>query len=235
LNQYAKWCQSFDLQPTTSEAVEQYILHLFERRATPSVINTFRAALNYWCEINNHQSLLSKLAQREINAAKKLINHQPKKQWLSSQEFITLCNSIHASATFKIMFILSFYQLLRIADLLNLKTQDFDFTKEQLTIVYSKRQDLPRQIPLNKTVVRFVQPFVSRVNGPLFNNFSQALCNQELRRVCTAHGLRHDYTWHVFRHSGATYYAKNGVPFDRIKQIGRWLSTSSCQGYIHLD
>ena len=55
----------------------------------------------------------------------------------------------------------------------------------------------------------------------------------ELKHFSSLIGINKDYTWHSFRHGGASQAAAGGVPDRLFKKHGRWRSEKAKDGYVH--
>jgi integrase len=141
----------------------------------------------------------------------------------------TFLGSTVTTTELKIMMILSWFQLLRVSELLQLHSSDFNITNNTLTIKRAKRQPNPTTIKLHPHAQ---QAFIAlNRSGPLFAHRSNAWCNQQLSQL--SRSLRTpDFTWHAFRHGGATSLKKQGVHIDDIAAIGRWKS-NAILNYLH--
>lgn len=127
------------------------------------------------------------------------------------------------------MICFSWFQLLRVSELLRLSSSDFDLRNNSLTVQPTKRQPRAVKVPLNTNCsIMFKQ--LNR-SGPLFAHRSQAWCNKQLKLLAANLGTP-PYTWHAFRHGAATDLRNQGHSTSAIAALGRW-SSNAILNYLH--
>ena len=144
----------------------------------------------------------------------------------------------HAVAT-----LLGFDCLLRVGELVNIRTQDFADAKDARVGVKSidmtlrlpvtktgKNQWVVVQDPAVKSLVRVL--LASTPSDSRLFSFSAASFRRRFKNACAALGLSSSYVPHSLRHGGATRCHLQSMRVEDILIRGRWASTKSARRYI---
>ena len=215
------------LHPTT---VEHYIFYLHSIDSKKSTFNTFTAMINMLIELYNIASPITPLIRRAIKGSLALSQHQAQQRWFLPEHILPIINNTSVELPFRFAIATSWFQLLRISEVLRLNTFDFDLPNNKIIVRPSKRSNSPIECQLHPTVKRLFKQLKPQTT--IFPNAKPYQFNNRLKSICIKYKLP-VYTWHALRHGGATAYSKKGIPKDDLMKIGRWKSVSAMQLYIH--
>lgn len=124
----------------------------------------------------------------------------------------------------KAAFVLGFYQVMRLQEVLNLKQEDIDQERGFLHLIQAKGKK-DRDVPIQKPVLKFLKYF------PL--NFGK----RTLQRETTKWGkkiLGKHLTFHMLRHSGSTYMLERGVDIRYVQALLGHSNITTTQIYTHV-
>lgn len=153
---------------------------------------------------------------------------------ITHEEFLKLVNNIDVKKNIKrrCIYILAFYQCLRISEVLKLNKEDYDENTKLLHIRQAKRKK-DRKIPISPNCTKCIKhlPLGSKNAKDKGKRALQIALKKDAIRI-----LNKDIHPHTLRHSGATYYL-NSKKWD-IRQLQRFLGHTDIkitQIYTHVN
>jgi len=151
---------------------------------------------------------------------------------ITEEELIKIVNDPKTKKKNKAIYLLCFYEALRISELVKLNKEDYDPNTKLLHIIQSKRAK-DRRIPINPNCVKLIK-FL-----PLRSDKAKDRGIRAIQYAFKKDGIRvlnKDLHPHTLRHSGATYYL-NVKKWD-IRQVQVFLGHSDIkitQIYTHVN
>jgi len=197
-------------------------------------------------ETNLSDSELSMVAAIDIpKKVRGKLNKKPETiSFYEVQEIYKILNKEH----YKIMLILSYRCALRISELFNIKSNDFNWknwksNQEQNGLLRVDGKGKKRDTILVKPhTMEMVQDFINKnydpemfdPNEPLFNSLGQNAWRENLANA-SKKAIGRKINPHLLRHSYATYLLESGWDIRRIQIFLRHQDISSTQIYAHVS
>jgi integrase len=133
------------------------------------------------------------------------------------------------------LLVLSFFTLVRPAEILNMRWRHVFFAQKYIWLPWSKTdpEGDGTYVSLLPPALQALDALYSssrRPPGP--DSFIFPITASSLASKCERLHLP-TYTWYHLKHGGATYLALLGWPIPRIMLHGRWKVERSARGYIH--
>jgi excisionase family DNA binding protein len=158
-----------------------------------------------------------------------------RKRILSEDEEVRLLES--AESYLKPLLLVALYTGMRKGEIFNLKWQDVDFEKREITVTKSK-SGKQRRIPINtvlfnllyahkvqngKSEYVFTNPKTGKPYSDIKKSFSSALEEAGIE----------DFHFHDLRHTFASRLVRNGVDLNTVKELMGHYSITTTQRYLH--
>lgn len=148
---------------------------------------------------------------------------------VSHKEFLALIKGISYSdktkeKQIKAAFVAGFYQLMRISEVLYLDQKQIDNERGFLHLIQAKGKK-DRDVPIQKPVVKFLKFFPMKCS------------RRTLQRDITMWGkkiLNKHITFHMLRHSGATFMLENGVDLRYVQALLGHSRITTTEIYTHV-
>ena len=160
---------------------------------------------------------------------------------LTKEEVFKLINAINTKKS-KLMVSLMYACGMRVSELINLKTQDFDFNEGIGHIIQGKgRKDRIFNIPesLRKDLIKQAKKQKLKNQIYLFTGPKGKLSSRNLQKIVSRSakraGIKKDVHCHTLRHSFATHLLENNVDIRKIQELLGHASLSTTQIYTHIS
>jgi integrase len=190
--------------------------------------------------MNNIKFQFSKLSSLGLRAYKRLYLRQKPNIWMPVEHLVQIMGTFQeVQLQYYCLLCISFYTLVRPAEILFLKWKHIDFNNKFVTLPWSKNDQFG-----DGTYVSLLPPALSAFRrlanaydgmpppNALIFPIKQDTLNGWLAAKCAQLGLPH-YTWYALKHGGATYLALTGWNYRQIMNHGRWKCKASAKVYIH--
>lgn len=150
---------------------------------------------------------------------------------ISHKEFLEIIKNIKYKSSIKerkmkSAFCMGFYQAMRISEVLKLDLKDIDKERGYIHLLQAKGKK-DRDVPIQKPVWKFLKYF------PLGKGFSRRTLQREIekwgRKV-----LDKKLTFHMLRHSGATFYSTSGMDMRHLQALLGHSRVSTTEIYTHI-
>jgi len=148
---------------------------------------------------------------------------------ISHQQFLEIMSKIkyknkNKERKIKAGFVLGFYQLLRVAEVSNLKKEDVDEERGFIHVIQGKGKkdaDIPIQEPTKKFLKYLPVDYSVRTLQREFNMWSEKIL-----------GYKHKF--HTLRHSAATFYIQKGINIRYVQGLLRHSRIATTEIYTHI-
>ena len=161
---------------------------------------------------------------------KKLKEKQPEPRALRREDAARLIAA--ADGKLKLLLVFLFTQGWRISDALRLQWQDIDLNEGAVRYHVSKTDEW-LTMPLNLTVLDMLRAEASTQIGRVFPWRGRDSLRNQQKLLCRKSGVF--FTWHMARHSFATWLAAEGATMKDIMEAGRWRNYKSIMRYVTID
>jgi integrase/recombinase XerD len=211
----------------TTEDVKLFIAENLTDKAATSII-LFLAAIKY-----AHSSILN----NDITATIK----RPKKETklpttLSKEETKKLINEIKTEKS-KLMISLIYACGLRVSELINLKTSDFNFP-EKIGHIKQAKGNKDRIFNIPEFLIEDLQNQAKKQKEYLFTGRNGKLSTRNIQKIVSSAAKRaglKDVHCHTLRHSFATHLLENGTDIRKIQELLGHSNLSTTQIYTHVS
>jgi integrase/recombinase XerD len=211
----------------TTEDVKLFIAENLTDKAATSII-LFLAAIKY-----AHSSILN----NDITATIK----RPKKETklpttLSKEETKKLINEIKTEKS-KLMISLIYACGLRVSELINLKTSDFNFP-EKIGHIKQAKGNKDRIFNIPEFLIEDLQHQAKKQKEYLFTGRNGKLSTRNIQKIVSSAAKRaglKDVHCHTLRHSFATHLLENGTDIRKIQELLGHSNLSTTQIYTHVS
>ena len=145
-----------------------------------------------------------------VNGIKNILNKMARKlpETINEEELkliLKLCNKIDH----KLAFLLGFYEAMRISEIVNLKMENIN-EGQQLIMIKEAKGKKDRNIPINPVI----RPLLKHIPVKSGIRALEIAFKQKALKA-----LNRSLHFHSLRHSGATYYMKNGWNIRELQQF----------------
>lgn len=255
---FKEWLQSKRYSTSTiktySEALKTFLLY-FADKPIEDITN------NDLIKFNNEYILKNKLSasyQNQIVNGVKLffstientnlnpeLVHRPKKynplpKVLSTEEVAKIINALD-NIKHKCMMSLIYSAGLRRSELLNMRIQNIDSQRMQLTIIKSKGGK-DRITPLSETLLKLLRQYYVDYKPKDFlfegmegNQYSERSLALVLKKGCELAGIKKHVNLHMLRHSYATHLLESGTDLRYIQELLGHKSSRTTEIYTHVS
>jgi len=148
---------------------------------------------------------------------------------ISHKQFLEIVNAVKfdnkaKERKIKTAFILGFYQCMRVSEISNLDDNDIDTERGFIHILSGKGgkdADIPIQEPTKKFLKYVPIGYSPRTLQREFNHWSEKVLGTK-------------YNFHSLRHSGATFYIKQGINIRYVQALLRHSRITTTEIYTHV-
>lgn len=240
LETYNAFCYFCALDPLCAEGINAYILQCFSNGDSVGRAMSAYSALLLWAKIENYSLQLPPVTLMSLKAFKRLYQRSRPAQWVTLedlQKLLSLWQDVQLP--YWTLLVLSFYTLIRPAEILNILWKQVFFSEEYIYLPWSKNDPdghgtyvklLPQALSALKQL-RDSLPGLPVPNSRIFS-MPQSSLNPWLSSQCQKAKVG-PFTWYHLKHGGATHFALLGWSFSKIKRHGRWKSDQAARLYIH--
>ena len=242
LSDFFMFCENIDIDKIQRSHINSYIRSLHENKYSPtSVIRKIASLRGFfkWVCINNISKSDPTLTLEQPKTPQKL----PKVMAVSEIEDILNQNLQNIE---KVIIELLYGCGLRVSELVNLKTCDYNLKGKYLECVGKGSKE--RIVPLGKKAVEaikkylperefFVQKYNLKTDRLLINDRGKTVTRQEIYTFIHAQGkkLHKAISPHTLRHSFATHLIENGADLRVVQELLGHSSVSTTQLYTHIS
>jgi integrase len=222
-----RYCDSTLSPPLDNGTFQNFVYHCFVNNYSYSKVNTTRAALLFWCNIHDIKFQLSKLSSLGLRAYKRHYLRQKPNIWMPVEHLLAIMGSFsEVQLQYFCLLCISFYTLVRPAEIMFLKWKHVNFDNKFVTLPWSKNDPYGEgtYVFLLDPALAAFQRLANAYNGiPLQDELifpiKQATLNGWLARKCEQLQLPR-YTWYALKHGGATYLTLIGWSYRQIMNHG---------------
>jgi integrase len=192
--------------------------------------------------VNKELKLLSrifkfaKIRPNPCLEVEKLRGETKRKRWLRPDEEGRLMRELESYPHLKAVVLLGLHLGLRRGEILNLKIEDCDFSRELVAISETKT-DEPREVPMNQTARTMLTGLVetAQANGweYLLTNPLTGTRYKDLKKGLTSVLKDADLTLHSLRHTFITRAIDSGAPITGVRDAVGHKSLATTNRYAH--
>jgi integrase/recombinase XerD len=165
--------------------------------------------------------------------------------FFSEEEFNTLLSSV-LSKEFRDLCITALLSGLRLAELLNLRWNDLDFTSKVIQVknseTFTTKSRKNRIVPMSEELFRLLKERKENVRTEsafVFHNkkgkpLKEQTISQQFKKYVISAGVNNRLHFHSLRHSFATHLVKKGVPLFAIQKLLGHSTSKTTEIYSHL-
>jgi len=229
------------LEAVTRAVIQDYIMSLKDRVSDHTVngrLRVLRVFFRFLARegLSNNGNPMEKVSLiKTENTLKRILTPEHMEQLLSvpNKRIFTGYRNFAALLVF-------WDSLIRLSELINLKVEDVDLKQGLLKVFGKGRKE--RVVPVGTKTVRALHyywiKYRQRISGDFFfcQKSGQPLERRNVERILTRIGERVDLhvTPHLIRHSGATWWIKQGAQPMYLQNLMGHTSMSVTQRYVHL-
>ncbi len=220
------------LDEITSSIAEDIIEEKLSKGAANGTINryltTFKSVLIRACK--NYEWI------DRVPSIRKLKEPKGRTRWLTKEELNSLMLALPQHAANVVRF--AAMTGCRSSNVFNLKWTEVDLDR-RLAWIHSDehKNGKARSVPLNSDVMNLLEHLKSKATGPyVFTYMGRNIksIRTALRNACEKLGYE-GVTFHILRHSYASYMVQAGVSLRELQELGGWSSLSQVERYSHLS
>jgi len=255
---FKKWLQSKRYSDNTvktySEALKTF-LYYFKEKAAEQINNQDIIDFNNDYILNKQFS--SSYQNQVVNAVKLFFKtiediridvgliHRPKAynplpKVLSIDEISTIINST-LNIKHKCMISLIYSAGLRRSELLNMKLEDINSQRMQITIRNSKNKK-DRIVPLSESILKMLRLYYKAFKPKLYvfegrgdMRYNERSLAYVLKSACKKANIKKNVNLHMLRHSYATHLLESGTDLRFIKELLGHKSSKTTEIYTHVS
>jgi integrase/recombinase XerD len=242
LSDFFDFCENIEIDNIQRTQINSYVRNLHEKKYSPTSIMrkiaSLRGFFKWTCtnEITKSNPTLTleqpKIPQRlpkvvTITEIEEILNHNLTKLQRVSVELLYGCG-------------------LRVSELVNLKTNDFDLKSKYLECTGKGSKD--RIVPLGKKAIEAIQKYLPerefliqkynlKTKQLLINEKGKNVTRQEIYTFIHEQGklLHKTISPHTLRHSFATHLLENGADLRVVQELLGHSDVSTTQLYTHIS
>jgi integrase/recombinase XerD len=242
LSDFLNFCEKEDLGEIQRTQINSYIRNLHENKYSPTSIMRKIASLRgffKWASANEIIKTNPTLTLEQPKVPQRL----PKV--ISPQEIEEILNQ-NLNKTEKVIVELLYGCGLRVSELVNLKTNDYDLNGKYLEFTGKGSKD--RIVPLGKKAINAIKNYLPEreyliqkynldTNQLLINEKWKLINRQEIYTFIHEHGkmLNKTISPHTLRHSFATHLLENGADLRVVQELLGHSDVSTTQLYTHIS
>jgi integrase/recombinase XerD len=258
IEQYKRWLQSKRYSNSTvktyCEALKTF-LYYFKEKSVETINN--QDVINFNNDYIISNKLSSSYQNQVVNAVKLFFrtienqnidvdlihrpkNYNPLPKVLSIEEITLVINSLE-NIKHKCMISLIYSAGLRRSELLNLKLEDINSQRMQISIISSKNKK-DRMVPLSEFVLKMLRLYYKEFQPKLylFEGRDDAKYNERslamvLKKACLKANIKKNVNLHMLRHSYATHLLETGTDLRFIQELLGHKSSKTTEIYTHVS
>lgn len=237
---YCEWCTQKGLNPLTDFAFQKFVFWTWKNGFSYSKANSVRSAVLFACGVAGEDFKFNRLSLLCLKSFKRMYLRSKPNIFMPLDHLLAILGTFApVQEVYFCLLILSFFTLVRPAEILFLQWKHIDIKNKYISLPWSKNDPYGAG-----TYVRLLPAAMSAINrltrvydgvppqNSLIFPIKQNSLNPWLAAKCAGLGLP-TYTWYALKHGGATYLALNGWSLSDICDHGRWKSAASAKIYIH--
>jgi integrase/recombinase XerC len=237
---------SLDLQEISASVVRSWLASLKEHKISSKTINRKISALKSFFK---YQLKMNKIDTNPVSAITSLKISKRLPSFVEQKDINTLFSYVEFPHTWEgktnRLLLMIFYQTgIRLSELINIRELHVDKSKSTIKVLGKGNKE--RIVPINSTLLREIDAYVSEKNllpGNVRNEF--LLINKKGKKLYPkyVYNVVRKYLGdvstndrkspHVLRHSFATHLTNNGADINAIKELLGHASLASTQIYTH--
>lgn len=231
LNRFARWIEQvygeFDVAAITSLDVADYRRYLAEKGRKPAAVNHALDVLNSFFAWANAERIVQ---TNPVTGIKRMREQKNAPRWLGRKELGALIRAVqkHGKKRDIALIMLLMHTGLRISEAVSLRLEDIVLRdRSGLVRVRQGKGDKYREVPLNLTVRRVLDEYISETKGKslfpwLFpGRRGRYLSTRAAENILTKYGrlARLDVTPHMLRHTFGKMLVDAGESLDRVAAL----------------
>jgi integrase/recombinase XerD len=176
----------------------------------------------------------------DVNLIHRPKNYNPLPKVLSIEEITSIINSID-NIKHKCMISLIYSAGLRRSELLNMKIEDINSQRMQISIISSKYKK-DRMVPLSENVLEMLrlyyveyQPKIYLFEGRDDSKYNERSLAMVLKKACEKAKIKKSVNLHMLRHSYATHLLETGTDLRYIQELLGHKSSKTTEIYTHVS
>jgi len=127
----------------------------------------------------------------------------------------------------------------RLGEYYDVKVKDIDFERKiMLTKVLKRRKKVEREAVLDDTLLYLIKRYISqnnlRLEDYLFRKVSYRQIQNKIKTYAKKAGIKHNVSFHNFRHYFVTGLLKKGWSYDKISKLTGHSSVATLSVYDHV-
>ncbi|MEM5777888.1 MAG: tyrosine-type recombinase/integrase, partial [Candidatus Aenigmatarchaeota archaeon] len=184
---------------------------------------------------------ISKNPFRNIKLPKRQINE---KKFFDYDEFISLISK-EKNKKLRLLFLFDFFTGLRLSEIVNLKWDDINFSRNYITVgneTFQTKSRRIRKVPLNSIAIQILEELkiykgISKYVFSKSNSFpfSSDYISKRFKKLLRTNGFDEHYSFHSIRHSTASNLARLGISLPIIQQILGHSDIKTTMIYTHTN
>lgn len=261
-NQYLSWAK-YNLSTSSIRNIKISSKHFLRYRGniTLSEVDTFlidnflvelskKAPKGYRVYYRTLKAMFQKFVQwdfisknpfRNIKLPKRQINE---KKFFDYDEFISLISK-EKNKKLRLLFLFDFFTGLRLSEIVNLKWDDINFSRNYITVgneTFQTKSRRIRKVPLNSIAIQILEELkiykgISKYVFSKSNSFpfSSDYISKRFKKLLRTNGFDEHYSFHSIRHSTASNLARLGISLPIIQQILGHSDIKTTMIYTHTN
>lgn len=242
LNQIIKYVEDIDIKSINDIFLSIVRLDI-KNQSKNNIIGIYKDFFG-WLYLNNRiEHSIYTLINKIFNSVKVNPENIVIKDIVNKEEFMVLIDDLNKDSFIRVSLILMFYGGLRVSEVMAIKLEDIDFSKQVIRInkivevnkiKYHTKNNTHRFVYLTKCALEFVREYIESndINEYLFYGVSKCskygfVFNSKINKYLKIKGKllnKNNLTCHSLRHSFATIVCEN---YNDIKLVAKQLGHSS--------
>jgi integrase len=233
---YLEFLQPIPLSQINRSLIQDIITKLNEKNVKPATINRYLALI---------RAVLNK-AYREwewidkVPAIKLLKENNYLSDYLTPDQVFTLLNDPQLPEHLKLLIEMAILTGQRKSNLLSMEWDEISLQYKLWIIPPQKfKTNKIHSVPLSDRAIELIKSQIGKHPKYVFSYKGNVIkeCNTKAyRNALKRAGIMNvKRSWHLLRHTSASWLAQNGEPLDRIQELFGWTSVNMVMRYRHLN
>ena len=251
---FAKWCQKNGLKNLAEIGAVEAENYARDLKKEPFAPRTYNGHMKFLRSFFKTLRLRASLAENPFDGAVLVEGSTLSRRELTPEELIKIFST--ATGSIRVMLAVGVFTGLRLGDVCRLKWTDFDFQRNQVTVIPGKTARKGRKvtIPLHATLVGILKDWHEKVPGELVfpeeaadyargpdyisDRFKKLFSSCDIKTAEDIPGRKRTHilvSFHSLRHSFVSLAAAAGAPQHVIQALVGHGSPAMTAHYTHVD